>query len=199
MRIAGVDEAGRGPLAGPVVAAAVVFPPGYSNIQINDSKKLNAKKRTELFSEIQSVCDWVIIAVGHRRIDKLNIRNATKLAMSLAVRRINADLVQIDGNMSIDTDLPQETIIKGDALIPVISAASILAKVWRDSLMRKIADKYKGYGFEIHAGYPTKFHRDAIRQLGPCVIHRQTFRGVKEYLNPEISDTNYPLLAVGQE
>lgn len=197
LRIAGVDEAGRGPLAGPVVAAAVIFPPNYSNPDIKDSKILTAQKRSELFSEIQRRCEWVIVGVGHRRIDAINIRNATKLAMRLAIEKINADIVQVDGNMMIDTDVPHETIIKGDLYVPRISAASILAKVWRDRLMEKLATKYEGYGFESHAGYPTKSHREAIQKLGPCTIHRKTFAGVKEFFHTEIPDQNYPLFAVG--
>jgi len=181
--IAGVDEAGRGPLAGPVVAAACVFPAGYSNEKIQDSKKLSAKKREELFEIIKrDAISWSVIAVGPRRIEKINILRASLLAMSLAVKRVTADRVLIDGNMPIETDLPQESIIGGDRLILQISAASILAKVTRDRLMQRLELKYPGYGLGKHAGYPTASHRSAIKSLGPCKIHRVTFRGVSEYV-----------------
>ncbi len=183
MRVAGVDEAGRGPLAGPVVAAAVVFPSTYSNSLITDSKQLSASKREALYEEIiHSAHSWSIVSVGHRRIESLNILQATRLAMKLAVERIQADLVLIDGNTPIDISIPQRTVIGGDAIHMEISAASILAKVWRDRLMRTLGGRYPGYGLESHAGYPTKAHRESIRILGPSRIHRRTFSGVKEYL-----------------
>lgn len=183
-RIAGVDEAGRGPLAGPVVAAAVVFPFGYENKFIQDSKKLSAKKRELLFEEIQrDALDWAIVSVGHHRIEQHNILGASLLAMSLALKRITADKVLVDGNKKIPTLTPQETIIGGDALYVQISAASILAKVWRDRLMQTLDQIYPGYGFAIHAGYPTKNHRQAIASHGPSPVHRRSFRGVCEYLS----------------
>ena len=182
-KIAGIDEAGRGPLAGPVVAAAVVFQEGYSNPKIKDSKKLSAKQREELIEIIQrDAVDFSIIAVGHHRIHQLNIRGATKLAMSLALRRVCADIALIDGNMEIDSAIPQTTIIKGDALRVEISAASILAKTYRDKLMKTLDNKYPGYGFERHAGYPTSSHREAIAKLGPSSVHRIDFAGVKEFI-----------------
>lgn len=185
MRVAGVDEAGRGPLAGPVVAAAVVFPPGYENIEINDSKKLSAKKRETLYETIvQHAESWAIVAVGHHRVDALNILQASRLAMKLAVARVGADMVLVDGNVPIDITLPQKTIVGGDASELCIGAASILAKVWRDRLMQKLGERYPGYGLESHAGYPTKSHREAILRLGPCRIHRRTFSGVKEFSIP---------------
>ena len=123
MLVAGVDEVGRGPLAGPVVAAAVVFEAGYSNKQIKDSKKLSAKSRELLVEVIKNDClDWAVVAVGHRRIDNLNIREASKLAMSLAAKRIKADLLLIDGNMPLNTKLKQETVVGGDSLHVEISA-----------------------------------------------------------------------------
>lgn len=184
MIIAGVDEAGRGPLAGPVVAAAVCFKKGYFNPEINDSKQLKPEIREKLVDVIRrDALAWSVIAVGHHRITALNIRGATKLAMSLAVARIKADLVLIDGNMEIDTDLPQRTVVKGDTLHVEISAASILAKVWRDGLMRVLDGKYPGYGFSKHAGYPTESHRRAIMELGPCRVHRRTFGGVREFIS----------------
>lgn len=179
MRICGVDEAGRGPLAGPVVAAAVVFEQGFADSRIKDSKKISKKQREQLFDYIKdSALGWSIIAVGPRRIDKLNILQATKLAMRLAVERIEADLVLIDGNQPIVSRLPQKTVIGGDRLHVEISAASILAKVWRDRLMETLSEKYPGYGLERHSGYPTKAHKEALLTLGPSRIHRKTFSGV---------------------
>lgn len=179
MLICGVDEAGRGPLAGPVVAAAVVFEEGFEDPRIKDSKKLSEQQREKLFEHIKATAkSWSIIAVGPRRIEELNILQATKLAMKLAVERIQADLVLIDGNQPIVCRLPQKTVIGGDRLHVQISAASILAKVWRDRLMKDLAQRYPGYSFEKHAGYPTPAHKAAILQLGPCKIHRKTFTGV---------------------
>ncbi len=181
-RVAGVDEAGRGPLAGPVVAAAVVFPPGYQNSAIQDSKKLTREKRELLFKEIQNeALDWAIVAVGHHRIYRHNILRASLLAMSLALHRIEADRVLVDGNQKIPTAIPQQTVIGGDALHVQISAASILAKVWRDRLMEILDRRYPGYGFADHAGYATESHRRAISAFGPCAIHRRAFRGVVEF------------------
>ena len=184
MLICGVDEAGRGPLAGPVVAAAAVFEEGFENPLIQDSKKLSAKKRDSLYDVITSqATSWAIIAVGPRRIEDLNILQATRLAMKLAVERVSADLVLIDGNQAIDIALPQRTVIGGDRLHVEISAASILAKVWRDRLMETLGEKYPGYGLEKHAGYPTPSHKQAIAELGPSRIHRKTFAGVCEHVH----------------
>lgn len=183
MRVAGVDEAGRGPLAGPVVAAAVVFPEGYTNPEIKDSKQLSAQKRERLFNIIKrDALAWSIIAVGHRRIEKLNILEASRLAMRLAVERVQADFVLVDGNQPLDVKIPQETIVNGDTKVVQISAGSILAKVWRDHLMTILDKKYPGYSLSKHAGYPTTLHRLAIQTQGPSPIHRRTFRGVKEHL-----------------
>ncbi len=182
-RIAGVDEVGRGPLAGPVVAAAVVFPAGYTDRRIKDSKQLSPQMREILVSEIkQTALAWAIVSVGHARIEILNIREATRLAMSLAVARIDADLVLVDGNVPIETTIPQRTVVKGDQLHVEISAASILAKVFRDDLMCRLDEKYPGYGLANHAGYGTEMHRQAIKTLGPSPIHRRSFRGVKEFI-----------------
>ena len=192
-RIAGVDEVGRGPLAGPVVAAAVVFPEGFTHPDINDSKKLSARKRESLVAVIKELSlDWAIVAVGHRRIDQINIREASRLAMKLAVERVQADEVLVDGNVPIDVKLPQTTIVGGDALRVEIGAASIIAKVWRDELMMVLGKKYPGYGLENHAGYPTTTHRNAIITLGPSAIHRRTFRGVKEFVPSSIPPTRAP-------
>lgn len=179
MRICGVDEAGRGPLAGPVVAAAVVYDEGYENPAIRDSKAMSAKQRNALFEHIKETArSWSIIAVGPRRIEEINILQATRLAMRLAVARVEADLVLIDGNQPIECRLPQRTVVGGDRLHVQISAASILAKVWRDRLMETLGERYPGYGFEKHSGYPTPSHKRAIVELGPCRVHRKTFAGV---------------------
>lgn len=179
MLICGVDEAGRGPLAGPVVAAAVVFEDGFSDPRIRDSKTLSEQQREKLFEHIkQTATSWSIIAVGPRRIEQLNILQATKLAMKLAVERVHADLVLVDGNQPIVSRFPQRTVVGGDRLHVQISAASILAKVWRDRLMKDLAARYPGYSFEKHSGYPTPAHKEAIVRLGPCRIHRRTFAGV---------------------
>lgn len=179
MRICGVDEAGRGPLAGPVVAAAVVFDESFEDPRIKDSKALSTKQREKLFDYIkESAISWAIIAVGPRRIDQINILQATRLAMKLAVERVSADLVLVDGNQPIVCSLPQRTVIGGDRLHVQISAASILAKVWRDRLMQTLAKRYPGYGLEKHSGYPTAAHRAALINLGPSRIHRKTFAGV---------------------
>lgn len=184
MRIAGVDEAGRGPLAGPVVAAAVVLPKNFKNSEITDSKKLSPQKREELYKLIcKKAIDYSIVAVGHQRIIHLNILQATRLAMRLAVARIKCDYVLIDGNTPIDVSVPQELIIGGDILRIEISAASILAKVWRDRLMHRLEQRYPGYGFDKHAGYATEFHRSAIIERGPTRIHRLTFAGVREHVD----------------
>lgn len=184
MRIAGVDEVGRGPLAGPVVAAAVILPEGYINSDIKDSKLLSKSTRERLDVEIKNVAlAWSIIAVGSRRIDNLNIREASRYAMALAVKKLKADKVLVDGNTKIDVEIEQQTIIGGDRSVPVISAASIIAKVYRDRLMEILATRFPYYGFEKHAGYPTKAHREAIISHGPTYFHRQTFKGVKEYIN----------------
>jgi ribonuclease HII len=178
-RICGVDEAGRGPLAGPVVAAAVVFDDTFQDARIKDSKALSTKQREKLFDYIkESALSWAIIAVGPRRIDQINILQATKLAMKLAVERVSADLVLVDGNQPIVTSIPQRTVVGGDRLHVQISAASILAKVWRDRLMTILADRYPGYGLDKHSGYPTAAHRAALATLGPSRIHRKTFAGV---------------------
>lgn len=179
MLVCGVDEAGRGPLAGPVVAAAAVFDESFAHSEIQDSKALTAKQRERLFDYItQTASSWAIIAVGPRRIEELNILQATKLAMKLAVERVTADLVLVDGNQPIVCSLPQRTVIGGDRLHVQISAASILAKVWRDRIMETLGAKYPGYGLEKHSGYPTPAHKKAIIELGPCRVHRRTFAGV---------------------
>lgn len=176
--IAGVDEAGRGPLAGPVYAAAVILPPDIRLDGINDSKKLSPKKREELFDEItgKAVC-YSIFSVDEKKIDEINILNATHMAMNGAVDglSIKPDYVIIDGNSIKNMIYPHETIVKGDAKSISIAAASILAKVARDRYITKMAEVYPEYGFEKHKGYGTKEHTDAILKYGVTPIHRKTF------------------------
>ena len=176
MIIAGVDEAGRGPLAGPVVCAAVILPDNFSHPLIQDSKKLSIKKREVAFQIIkENALRWFIVSVGHKRIDQINILQASLWGMAYAAHKIKPDKILVDGNKKIPTLLPQEAIIGGDAKYPAISAASILAKVYRDMLMRDLDLKYPGYDFSRHSGYPTAFHREKVRTLGACKVHRTTF------------------------
>ena len=176
--ICGVDEAGRGPLAGPVCAAAVILPKHLQLPGLNDSKKLTDKKRRELFPLIQEqAIAYGIGFASHQEIDEINILQATFLAMQRALDQLEgkADLALIDGNREKDFGLPVKTVVKVDSLSANIAAASILAKVTRDDLMLEMAKKYPGYGFEVHKGYGTKAHYDALRAQGPCAIHRMTF------------------------
>ena len=176
--IAGVDEAGRGPLAGPVYAAAVILPEGTFIEGINDSKKLSEKKREELFDVIcEKASAYCIAEVSHTRIDEINILNATFEAMNKAVNGLNIrpDYVLIDGNRIKGMEIPHETIVKGDAKSISIAAASILAKVSRDRVMYEMAKQYPLYGFDKHKGYGTKAHCDAILKYGACEIHRRSF------------------------
>jgi ribonuclease HII len=191
--LAGIDEAGRGPLAGPVTAACVCLPPKYKNKQIADSKMLSAETRAELYDEIAgSALAVAAVSVGPRRIDRMNILAATKLAMCLAAHRVTKQLERrsraanvyflIDGNASPATTLAHETIIKGDQKILAISAASIVAKVTRDRLMERLETYYPCYGFVEHKGYGTELHRARIAEHGPCRVHRRTFAGVREFV-----------------
>ena len=176
--ICGVDEAGRGPLAGPVFAAAVILPKGLLIDGLNDSKKLTEKKRESLFGEITSqAIAYSIASAGEREVDEINILQATFLAMRRAIAGLSVtpDLALIDGNRDTDFGVPSQTIIKGDSLSANIAAASILAKVSRDRLMREYAEQYPEYGFDVHKGYGTKRHYEALRTYGPCPIHRMTF------------------------
>ena len=183
--VAGVDEAGRGPLAGPVVAAAVVLTKGIKFNNLDDSKKLSAKKRAELFPKIQTMPHGIAV-IGQEIIDDINILQATRLAMKKAVEKImiNPDILLIDGNQKIDSTIEQWTIVKGDAKSFSIAAASVLAKVTRDRLMDEYHQQYPQYEFERHKGYGTQRHRELIVRHGPCPIHRKTFRGVSEHINP---------------
>ncbi len=176
--ICGVDEAGRGPLAGPVCAAAVILPPHIQIPGLNDSKKLSDKRRRELYPEI---CDkaiaYGIAFATEQEIDEINILQATFLAMerALAQLKLRPDLALIDGNRQKDFGLPVKTVVKGDSLSANIAAASILAKVTRDDFMVRQAEQFPEYGFEIHKGYGTRAHYAALERLGPCPIHRKTF------------------------
>ncbi len=177
--IAGVDEAGRGPLAGPVVCACVIMPMESEKIieGVNDSKKLSAKKREELFDKIVDIAiSYSIVEIDEKKIDEINILQATKLGMKKAVENLKVmpDLVLVDA-VKIDVALPQENIIKGDALSYNIAAASILAKVYRDKLMENLDNKYPEYNFAKHKGYGTKAHIEALKKYGKCEIHRETF------------------------
>lgn len=176
--IAGVDEAGRGPLAGPVCAAAVILPRGLVIEGLNDSKKLSDKRRRELMPIIkQEALAYGIAFAFEQEIDEINILQATFLAMKRALSQLEgrADFALIDGNRSTDFGLPVKTVVKGDSLSANIAAASILAKVTRDDLMLELAKDYPGYGFEIHKGYGTKAHYEAIDRLGISPIHRKSF------------------------
>lgn len=177
-RIAGVDEAGVGPLAGPVVAAAVVFPPGFGLQGVDDSKKLTPERRVALAGAIrESALVFAVALVEPDEIDRINVYQATLVAMALALDglAVAPQHVLVDARRIPRCDLPQEAIIKGDARCHAIAAASILAKTSRDALMRRYDDEFPGYGFADHKGYPTDAHRDAIRRLGPCAIHRRSF------------------------
>ena len=197
VNIAGIDEAGRGPLAGPVVSAAVILPVSFSVAGVDDSKKLSHRKRDYLFDKI---CEEAVVTgtglIDSSEIDKINILKASILSMSLAVKQLapTPDYLLIDGNFKIEFPLPpeacmkpesfiqQEPLIKGDSLSISIAAASIIAKVTRDRIMKKYHEKYPQYGFASHKGYPTKAHKEAIKKFGPCPIHRRTFKGVKEHI-----------------
>ena len=187
--VAGIDEAGRGPLAGPVVAAVVVLPPDLSLPGLRDSKKLSPAMRDKWFSEIKENCLASGIAVVDENvIDEINILQATLLAMKQAVEQLSvpADLLLIDGNRGIASDIDQKTIVGGDDASVSIAAASVLAKVTRDRLMDAYDQKYPHYEFSRHKGYGTRLHRERIQQYGPCPIHRKTFRGVAEYLGRKL-------------
>ena len=177
-RIAGVDEAGMGPLAGPVVAAAVIFPPGVGLRGVHDSKRLTANQRARLEVEIrQHALAHAVVSVGVSEIDSLNIYRAGLEAMRRAVQTLDVapSYVLVDGRTIPGLDMRQEVVIKGDAKCHAIAAASILAKTRRDAMMQEFDECYPGYDFASHKGYATGAHRDAIRRLGPSPIHRRSF------------------------
>jgi len=206
-RVACLDESGRGPLAGPVVASAVVITTAKFKIQnskfkilreIKDSKKLTAKKREEIYKILtkgapskmgrvvggwRPQIEWGIGRVSERVIDKINILEATKLAMIKAIKKLKRkpDFLILDGNFKINLPIPQKSIIKADEKVFSCAAASILAKVWRDKIMLRYHKKFPRYGFNKHKGYPTKFHFKMLKKHGPCKIHRKTFGPLKRF------------------
>ena len=183
--IAGIDEAGRGPLAGPVVSAAVILPATFQDPEITDSKKLTPKKRDRLFEKIYDRAVAVGISiVDPVEIDRINILQASLLSMAMAVENLHPqpDHLLIDGTFPIPCKLSQQPIPKGDALSISIAAASVVAKVSRDRMMQNYHHYYPQFEFPRHKGYPTKAHKEAIREFGFCPIHRRSFKGVKEYV-----------------
>lgn len=198
-RVAGVDEAGRGPLAGPVVAAAVILPPGVDMPGLTDSKKLSEDARRKFYPTImETAVAWKVAAVEADEIDRINILQATKMAMRMAVEGLGVepDHLLIDGNQKISWRGSQRTIVKGDSLSLSIAAASVLAKVTRDRIMEEHALQYPVYGFQRHKGYGVAEHLEAIRQHGPSPIHRKTFRGVKEHLAKEVSEKLFGQISI---
>ena len=186
---AGCDEVGRGSLAGPVVAAAVILPSDYSNHWINDSKKLGKKQRENLISEIKEIAiAWEIAEASVGEIDKINILNASFLAMSRAIQNLEEkpEHLLIDGNrFRSEVTIPYTCIIQGDGKYASIAAASILAKVYRDDIMEKLAEEFPYYGWERNAGYPTKAHREGIKKHGDCIWHRKSFKLLGDSLELE--------------
>ena len=188
--VAGVDEAGRGPLAGPVVAAAVILDPQRPIAGLDDSKKLNENQRETLFPLIQEhALAWSVIEVSPAEIDRINILQATLLGMKQAIESLspNPVLALVDGNRAPNVKCDVKTIIQGDRLEPAISAASILAKVTRDRFMLEMHDKYPVYGFDRHKGYPTAKHMQLLREWGPCEIHRRSFAPVRNAMQPGLN------------
>ena len=176
--VCGTDEAGRGPLAGPVVAAAVILPEGLMIEGLNDSKKLSEKKREKLYDVIiKEAVSYAVCEASVEEIDTLNILNASQLAMRRCVEKLEPkpQVVLVDGNIARDFPVTAEPIIKGDALSPSIAAASILAKVTRDRMLAELDAQYPEYNFKKHKGYPTKEHREAVIKYGPSPVHRKTF------------------------
>ena len=180
--VCGTDEAGRGPLAGPVVAAAVILPHDFPVEILNDSKKMSEKERIKVEAIIkEKATAWAVSAISPKIIDKINILNSSLLGMKRSYEKIRDDGYKItillcDGNKTPDVDCPVEAIVKGDAKVPEIMAASILAKNHRDRLMDRADKKWPQYGFAHHKGYPTKEHYEALKKYGPCPIHRLSFR-----------------------
>ena len=176
--VCGADEAGAGPLAGPVYAAAVSLPDDFDPPWLNDSKKVTPKRREELFDQIkEQAVAWAVASVGEREIDEINILNARMKAMDQAIHQLNPapDFALIDGNRNKGITIPNRMVVHGDSLSASISAASILAKVSRDRYMLEMAERYPEYHFEQHKGYGTKLHYEMLHKYGPCPIHRLTF------------------------
>ncbi|MBN1689363.1 MAG: ribonuclease HII [Candidatus Omnitrophica bacterium] len=180
--LAGVDEAGRGPLAGPVVAAAVILPINVVILGLNDSKKISPRRREILYEDIKGKCLVGVGIADEQEIDTLNILQASRLAMKKAVLALpcTPDLVLIDGRETLDLAFPQKAVIGGDGKSASIAAASIIAKVYRDRLMDEWHETYPAYNFKKHKGYPTRDHIQKIREVGPCPIHRKSFGPVQE-------------------
>ncbi len=187
LSISGVDEVGRGPLAGPVVAAAVIFPTNCKIPMVDDSKKLSEKQREELYAAIIKIpeIDYAIVEIDAQKVDEINILQATHLAMITAVNKLKkVDFVLIDGLPVKGFSYPNEAVIKGDSKSASIAAASILAKVHRDNLMKKYAEQYPEYGFEKHKGYGTAKHLEALKEFGITEIHRKSFAPVRDIISP---------------
>ncbi len=184
--LAGTDEAGRGPLAGNVVAAAVILNPDERIAGLDDSKKLSEKKREHLFAEIrQKALAWAVVSVSAQQIDEMNILQASLYAMKMAAEKLAVvpEHIFVDGNKTlIDCFCESTAIIKGDSRVAEISAASILAKVERDRQMLDLHQRYPQYGFDKHKGYPTKAHREVLASIGPCPEHRRSYAPVREAL-----------------
>ncbi len=187
--ITGVDEAGRGPLAGPVVAAAVILPPGVRIAGLRDSKLLTARQRDALFAEIRSVAVAVGVGVvGPRTIDRINIRRATFLAMHRALFRLGVEpeLVVVDGELVPGLPFPERAFVKADRRVAAVAAASVVAKVTRDRIMDRLDARFPGYGFSEHKGYPTPGHLAALAALGPSPVHRLSFRPCRDFKQERI-------------
>ena len=185
LRICGLDEVGRGPLFGPVVAAAVILPRGCTLQGLTDSKKLTEKKRVELDGEIRAhAVAWAIAAIDAETIDRINIRRASLLAMRRAVEQLalRPDFLLIDGRDTVEWDCPQQAVIQGDATSYSIAAASVLAKVHRDRLLVELDREFPGYGLERHKGYPSPAHKAALKRLGPTPMHRKSYQPVAQAL-----------------
>jgi ribonuclease HII len=188
--VAGVDEAGRGPLAGPVCAAAVILHPDHPIRGLNDSKQLSAEAREDLADKIRSrALAWAVAWADHEEIDRINILQASLLAMARAVAALSVEPheVQVDGNQIPPVILPVIAIVKGDSKVKAISAASILAKVERDAAMVRLHVLYPQYGFDVHKGYPTPAHLDALDRHGACAIHRRSFAPVQRCLQKVVA------------
>lgn len=186
--VAGLDEVGRGPLAGPVVAACVILPLDCQPDRFLDSKKLSKNRRRDLYLDLKNINANIGVGiVSERTIEEINILQSSLLAMEQAVENISdksqrADFLLIDGKFKTSSQLPQKTLVKGESASASIAAASIIAKVVRDKMMADLHEQYPVYNFKQNSGYPTKEHRAAINRFGPCPIHRRTFKGVKEFV-----------------
>lgn len=191
--VCGLDEAGRGPLAGPVYAAAVILPQGIVIDGLDDSKKVKPEKRLEIFEEIKSkAVDWAVAHADSYEIDEINILNASLLAMRRAVEllKVKPDLLLVDGNIARGFDIPAKAVVKGDGKLPSVAAASIIAKVMRDNYCDELDKIYPEYKFAQHKGYPTKEHRELIKKYGPCPAHRRSFlKNIAGELNAEFQES----------